>query len=107
MDGDKAFVVDVEEGNQGGCVGGVEDLEDGRGAVVTFVNVDAAGGEPWVSLLQFIWVSNRRLLLEGYSVVLLRLGIKGTNPSGDHHDVKTLVGEKLFTGVSSHTPNCR
>ena len=51
MNGDEAFVIDVEKGNQGSCAGSVEDLENGLCAVVAFVKANIAGRKPWVSLL--------------------------------------------------------
>lgn len=107
MNGDKAFVVDIEEGNQGSCPGNVEDLQNGLCAVVAFVNANIAGGEPWVSLLWFIMVSDRGLLLEKYFVVLVRQDVNKSYPSGNYHDVEAIVSEKLFTDIFSHTPNCR
>lgn len=50
VDGDVAFVVEVEEGEQGGGVGVVEDGQDGVVSVVADVDGDFAGGEPLVSL---------------------------------------------------------
>lgn len=66
MDGDIAFVIDVEQGNQCCCVGDVEDVEDRRSAVVTFVDMDIARGEPWISLLRLIRISNGVIFFEGY-----------------------------------------